>query len=347
MRLIVLIPSVLLLVLACSTTAFCDPVTFTLLTHADNCKLMPQQKGLTGTSGDHLLRTPDDITDPTFNPSGCFSFNFMNPVGVMEPDYPPGYAEGIHSMTGSVVLDVDLRAGGPLTVTSMAFDGFVSTGKPTAKQRLVKPGDAATNGNYGSIDGLCSPGSFAASPNANWAFTMTVDWYYDTPYAGAGTIDMTFDGYSIAGFIIPVSALNQAGMDRVALNDSLGYFGGTSDDFETWLLVEVASRLPAQATYFLFAQAEAHPAWTNPDMGMTAQGIVAQTIIAHTTKPLLVGDVNGDCRVNILDLIGIRSQLNVDPASGPGAAACDVTLDGQVNILDLIAVRSKLGTMCQ
>jgi len=347
MRERVLIPSVLLLVFACSTSALCEPVTFTLLTHADNFKLLPQPKGLTGTSGDHILRTPDDVTDPTFNPSGCFSFNFMNPVGVLEPDYPPGYVEGIHSMTGSLVLDVDLRGGGPVTVTSMALDGFVSTGKPTAKQRLVKPGDAAANGTCGPIDGLPNTGTFTASPNANWAFTVTVDWYYDTPYAGAGTIDMTFDNYSVTGFIIPVSFLNQAGMGGVTLSDPLGYFGGTSVNFENWLLEQVVPRLPAQATYILFAQAEAHPAWANPDMGMTAEGIVAQTIIACTTKALLAGDVNEDCRVDILDLIGIRNRLGADPVSSPGAAACDVTLDGKINILDLLAVRNKLGTRCQ
>jgi len=339
--------SIVVAVLSFSTTGLCEPITFTLLTHGDNCRWLPQSKGLTGVSGDHLLRTADDITDPTFNPGGCFSFNFMNPAGVAEPDYPPGYTEGIHSLTGSIELALNLVSGGAVTVNSMVFDGHVSPGKPTAKQRLVKPDDPAAGAGYGPIDGLPNNGAYAASPNANWAFSITVDWYYDTPYAGAGTIDMTFDNYTIAGFIIPVRALNQAGLNRVALSDPLGYFGGTSADFEAWLLAEVAPRLPSEATYLLFAQAEHHPTWTNPDMGMTAEGIAASTIIAYATVAPFPEDVNGDCKVNILDLIAIRNRLGSDPASSPGAAACDVNLDGKINVLDLIAVRNNLNAVCQ
>ena len=53
-------------------------------------------------------------------------------------------------------------------------------------------------------------------------------------------------------------------------------------------------------------------------------------------------DVNGDGRVNILDLITVRNSLNKDPMSDDAAAISDVNADGRVNILDLITVRNSL-----
>jgi len=57
------------------------------------------------------------------------------------------------------------------------------------------------------------------------------------------------------------------------------------------------------------------------------------------------GDANGDCRVNILDLIFIRNRLNQDPATGDNWQA-DVNMDTRINILDLIYVRNRLNNAC-
>ncbi|MDY6913800.1 MAG: PEP-CTERM sorting domain-containing protein [Planctomycetota bacterium] len=251
------------------------------MAHKDNVQQLPQPKGQVGTGGDHLLQTADDITGQTFNPDGCWSFNFTNPVGVLEPDYPAGYVEGIHSMTGSVVLNMDLVGGGAVGIDSLAFDGYVAPQKPIARQRMINPGDPATDGNHGPVDGLPNSGSYTADAASNWNFAATFDWCYDTPFAGSGTIDMTFNNYQWSGFIIPVSELTPAGMAATTLDDPLGYFGGTSQDFESWLLDEVAARLPAGAQYLLFTQGEAQPNWTHPMMGMTTDGIVGETIVAY------------------------------------------------------------------
>ena len=256
-----------------------ETVTFTLLTEATLVGHLPQTKGTECVSGDHLPQTSDDITGSTYNPDGCLSFNFMNPVGLLEPYYPPGYAENIHSMTGSLTLDLDLADGGAFGVTDLSFDGFVAPGKTIAGQRLVETGDAAADGNHGPIDGLGNTGTYAASAESNWAFQANFDWYYDTPFGGAGSIDMTFDDYQWNGFIIPVSQLTPIGLSATTLDDSLGYFGGASADFESWLLAEIAPRLPHGAEYLLFAQGETSPDWTHPMMGMTTDGIVGQTVI--------------------------------------------------------------------
>jgi hypothetical protein len=285
-------------------------IEFELLTHADNVGLLPQPKGDPCVSGDHLIQTADDISDG-YNPDGCFSFNLMNPVGISEPDYPPGYAESIHSMTGSVTLEINLYTGGTVEVTSLAFEGYVAQGK-LAHQWLVQPGDPAADGNHGLVDGIPNSGAYAASATANWAFGISFDWYYDTPWAGPGGIDMTFDNYQWSGFIIPVSELTTTGMAMTMLNDPLGYFDGTSEEFESWLLNEVKPRLPQDAAYLLFAQGEAHPAWRSPGMGMPLEGIVGETIIGYAVQqppqcgdpnhPYPPGDINQDCNVNLLDL---------------------------------------------
>ena len=64
------------------------------------------------------------------------------------------------------------------------------------------------------------------------------------------------------------------------------------------------------------------------------------------TTEKLPGDVNGDCVVNILDLIGIRNHLNQDPTTPPENAPYDVNSDGSINILDMIFVRNRLNTTC-
>lgn len=306
-----LVPVILLTMLLAADVPAAS-IEFELVVHPNNVHLLPQPMGLPGVSGDHLLQTADDINSITYNPDGCFSFNFMNPVGISEPDYPPGYAEGIHSMTGSVTLELNLYTEGTVEVTSLAFEGFVAQGKPIAHQWLVRPGDPAANGNHGPVDGTPNSGVYAASATANWALGISFDWYYDTPYAGSGGIDMTFDNYQWSGFIIPVSELTTTGMAMTTLNDPLGYFDGTSEDFESWLLDEVKPRLPLDAAYLLFAQGEAHPCWTNPQMGMTTDGIVGETIIACAVQPpphcgdpnhpYPPGDMNQDCNVDLFDL---------------------------------------------
>lgn len=59
----------------------------------------------------------------------------------------------------------------------------------------------------------------------------------------------------------------------------------------------------------------------------------------------LAGDVNGDCKVSILDLISIRFALG-QPVSDGSNWTADVDGDGKINILDMIYVRSRLGRTC-
>jgi len=58
------------------------------------------------------------------------------------------------------------------------------------------------------------------------------------------------------------------------------------------------------------------------------------------------GDVTFDCKVNILDLLSVRSKLGQDTGSG-GNCIMDVNQDGKINILDLILIRGWLNTRCE
>ena len=58
----------------------------------------------------------------------------------------------------------------------------------------------------------------------------------------------------------------------------------------------------------------------------------------------MLGDANGDCVVNVLDLITIRNRLG---GRSNDSWRGDVNLDGSVDVLDLISARNKLGTRCQ
>jgi hypothetical protein len=59
----------------------------------------------------------------------------------------------------------------------------------------------------------------------------------------------------------------------------------------------------------------------------------------------LVGDVNGDCRVNVFDLAPVAGIFGstVGPSVDPYT---DVDLDGKINVFDLVLVASNFGATC-
>ncbi|MFH1613469.1 MAG: hypothetical protein ABIG61_00085 [Planctomycetota bacterium] len=321
--------SILLLILVLSACVQAASVEFELLKHTDNNQWLPQPKGLEGVSGDHLLQTDDDIWGSVYNSGGCFSFNFMNPVGIKDPCYPPGYTEGIHSMTGSMTLNINCNT---IEIISLAFEGDILSWA-TAYQWLVQPSDPATSYN---TDGIPNGGTYAASADANWAFDISFDWYYDTPYGGPGTIDMTFDNYNWTGFIIPLSKLSPAGMTETILDDPLGYLGGTSENFESWLLDEVVPRLPQDATCLLFAQGEAHPVWSQCPGMKANDGIVGETIIGYTVAEFSPNraDIDKDWDVDFFDYAILASQWQQIPGE-PSTDIAPSSGDGFVDINDL------------
>ena len=57
------------------------------------------------------------------------------------------------------------------------------------------------------------------------------------------------------------------------------------------------------------------------------------------------GDANGDCKVDLLDLIRIRNSIGAD-LTAPGSGSADVNGDCRINVLDLLYTRNRMGNRC-
>jgi len=79
--------------------------------------------------------------------------------------------------------------------------------------------------------------------------------------------------------------------------------------------------------------------------GQTTVQITMDASHAAEARYNLFADVNGDCVVNVLDLIIVRNGLGKNTATGDNWKA-DVNQDGVVNVMDLIRVRNELGARC-
>ena len=80
--------------------------------------------------------------------------------------------------------------------------------------------------------------------------------------------------------------------------------------------------------------------------GCTSVDILMDADRTATAVYNLFADANGDCAVNVLDLIFVRNRLGANPNTGDNWRADIVPGDGAINVLDLIAVRNYLGTRC-
>jgi len=60
----------------------------------------------------------------------------------------------------------------------------------------------------------------------------------------------------------------------------------------------------------------------------------------------LVGDVNGDCKVDIVDLAKVGAAFGSTPSSPNWNPAADLDHNGKVDIVDLVIVASRFGSTC-
>lgn len=75
-----------------------------------------------------------------------------------------------------------------------------------------------------------------------------------------------------------------------------------------------------------------------------AVGISAGVTTVAAEATLLSGDVNGDCDVDLFDLVAVAANFNQTPPVAPPQV--DLNSDGQVNILDVVMVASNYGRLC-
>ena len=83
-----------------------------------------------------------------------------------------------------------------------------------------------------------------------------------------------------------------------------------------------------------------------PNLNRLNSGAFGNTSEASKSGWNILGDVTGDCNVNILDLLQIRNALGQSPGTGSNWKY-NVNKDASINILDLLVVRNVLSTKCK
>jgi len=118
-------------------------------------------------------------------------------------------------------------------------------------------------------------------------------------------------------------------------------FGRRNPATQTWVTDDVTSPCIDAGDPASDYSSEPQPNGSRINMG--AYG---NTTEASRSTTYLIGDVNGDCAVNVLDLIQARNRLGQAVSSGDNWKA-DVNGDGLINVLDLLVIRGKLNTQCE
>jgi hypothetical protein len=75
-----------------------------------------------------------------------------------------------------------------------------------------------------------------------------------------------------------------------------------------------------------------------------AVAITAGVTISSAEVMLLSGDVDGDCDVDLFDLVAVAANFNQQPPAPPPYV--DLNSDGQINILDVVMLASNYGRSC-
>jgi len=94
----------------------------------------------------------------------------------------------------------------------------------------------------------------------------------------------------------------------------------------------------ARGNYTLTGQAQVVPGETN-----TSNNLVTGVNIFRMK---FKGDVNGDCRVDIVDLSAVGAAFGSVFGSAAYKANADLNNDDQINIVDLVVVASSFGRLC-
>jgi len=95
--------------------------------------------------------------------------------------------------------------------------------------------------------------------------------------------------------------------------------------------------LQARATYNITGQVQPVPGDPNP---------ANNKIQAGQFSVRMQGDVNGDCRVDIVDLSTIGAKFGLQSSDPRYLSAADLNNDGITNIVDLVLTAGKFGQTC-
>lgn len=77
--------------------------------------------------------------------------------------------------------------------------------------------------------------------------------------------------------------------------------------------------------------------------GIASAAYAGNVVSANLCFRVLAGDSSGDKRVNVLDLLQTKNQVNL--SVNAGNFRVDINSDGRINVLDLLAVKARLNTV--
>jgi len=148
-------------------------------------------------------------------------------------------------------------------------------------------------------------------------------------------------------------------VNQVALNLTVSNYGLSNETF--WVMILANNTIIAKQNVTLASGlSQMLPfAWQPNLQGRTIYNITGQVqpvsgdpnlannkIQAGQFYVRMQGDVNGDCRVDIVDLSTIGSKFGLQSNDPRYLAAADMNNDGVTNIVDLVLTAGKFGQAC-
>ncbi|HRJ72043.1 MAG TPA: PEP-CTERM sorting domain-containing protein [Terrimicrobiaceae bacterium] len=232
-------------------------------------------------ASDWLIFTPDDqAPGSNYNPQGALSHSLADIPGTGGSSFNMA-----PSLTGTISLEFAASGLGvwDISVTGLAYSGQ-ATPVMFMNQFLVTPEtSAAQNGGF-IVDGMGNSGTWNASAAGAWTIQYGLDFYLATNADGdpaSGDVDATFNDTVQQGYLLPISLLTAEGLSSLSLDDPAGMYAG---DFATYLLNEIAPRLPEEATYLLVTQmSKVNPDYSEVGLPITTNTLIGNTTIAFTT----------------------------------------------------------------
>jgi hypothetical protein len=286
-----------LLVLCCAVVIARAEVTFTMMIWTNDWTNLPTAVGLkpsynntndgvyTTLDSDWLLWTPDDKEAVGYNFFGALSHKFNDRVG--DSGMTHGGYESANSLTGYVTLALAEAAPNLWSVDVTDFYTVGSKANNTSTAQMSYSYLVTTNflyvvtNSYFGLDGLGNTGVWHSSDAGNWSLAFSADSFAQTP-----GVQHTEEYKQCLGCIIPVAQLTTGGLAVTQITNPSGYY---TNDFEQYLLNEIAPRVPVDARYLLFVQIlKSHILYsTNPAHVNSNQTLFGECWFATTPDELI------------------------------------------------------------
>ena len=285
------------LALLTARAGLAETVTFELMVWTNDWTNLPTAVGLkpsynntnddpyTTLDSDWLLFTPDDKWRSGYNHVGAFSHKFNDRVGLSGIAH--GGYESANSLTGYVRMTFVEAAQDrwDVEVDDFYTEGWKTDAPQFSKSYLVTTNTLIVVTNADTrLDGLGNTGTWFSTPGQSWGLSFRVNSLADTPKPGI--VNHTEVYPQCLGCIIPVSELTTAGLAQTVIDDPSGY---ATNDFEAYLLEEIAPRLPDDARYLLCVQfLKTHILYSSvPDHVNTNDTLFGECWIAHTRDEII------------------------------------------------------------